>query len=137
MDCSLTEKICFRSSKDTGYLGSKPAVTPMDSKLRLTATSEELLADGSEYRRLIGRLVYLTITRPDLSFVIQNLSQCMSAPRTDHLSAAHRVLRYIKGTPGLGVLLPSKCNFQLKAYLVTVTGHLALIQGVSLGMPFI
>ena len=102
--------------KDTGYLGSKPASTPMGSKLRLKVTSGELLSDASEYRRLIGRLVYLTITRPDLSFAIQNLSQFMSAPRTEHMSAAHRVLRYIKGAPGYGILLPRVCNLQLKAY---------------------
>lgn len=62
------------------------------------------LHDPKVYRRLIGRLLYLGFTRPDISFVVNKLSQYMSRPCSHQLTAAHRVLRYLKGTAGLGLL---------------------------------
>ena len=87
--------------KDSGFSGSKPVGFPMESSLKLTANdSSPLLSDPASYRRLIGRLLYLTITRPDLAYAVQALSQFMSNPHSTHLQAAERVLRYIKATPG-------------------------------------
>jgi len=59
----------------TGLLGAKPASFPMEQKLYLTATSGEPLSNPSQYRRLIRRLIYLTITRPDITYSIHVLSQ--------------------------------------------------------------
>ncbi|RVW50106.1 Retrovirus-related Pol polyprotein from transposon RE1 [Vitis vinifera] len=86
---------------DSGFSGSKPVGFPMESSLKLTANdSSPLLSDPASYRRLIGRLLYLTITRPDLVYAVQALSQFMSNPHSTHLQDAERVLRYIKATPG-------------------------------------
>ena len=91
--------------KDSGFSGSKPVGFPMESSLKLTANdSSPLLSDPASYRRLIGRLLYLTITRPDLAYAVQALSQFMSNPHSTHLQAAERVLRYIKATPGQGFI---------------------------------
>lgn len=55
-----------------------------------------LLSDPHEYQRLVGRLIYLTITRPDICYAIQSLIQFMHAPKTSYLEAALRVVKYIK-----------------------------------------
>ena len=87
--------------KDSGVSGSKPIGFPMESSLKLIANdSSPLLSDPASYRRLIGKLLYLTITRPDLAYAVQALSQFMSNLHSTHLQAAERVLRYIKATPG-------------------------------------
>ncbi|KAK6115540.1 hypothetical protein DH2020_007809 [Rehmannia glutinosa] len=98
---------------ESGYLGCKPCSTPMDPKSDLSTTSGDPLPDPSVYRRLVGRLLYLTITRPDLSYSIQTLSQFMSNPTSTHLTAAHRVLRYIKSTPGKGLFYSANSPLQL------------------------
>ncbi|XP_073265499.1 uncharacterized protein [Populus alba] len=102
---------------DSGFSGAKPVSFPMETTLKLsTHDSSPVLSDPASYRRLIGRLLYLTITRPDISYAIQNLSQYISNPHITHLQAAERVLRYIKATPGQGLLLKADSTFHLKAY---------------------
>jgi hypothetical protein len=69
-----------------------------------------------KYRRLVGRLLYLTITRPNLVYSIQVLSQFMSQPRQPHLDAANKVFHYIKSAPSLGLFFPASSDFKLKAF---------------------
>lgn len=83
---------------DAGLLGCKPHTTPMDFGSKLNQDESELLADSSTYRRVIGRLLYLTITRPNLSYSVSRLSQYVSKPRIAHMQDAYSVLKYIKGT---------------------------------------
>lgn len=70
--------------------------------------SDVELEDIRRYQSLIGRLLYLAITRPDISFAVQMLSQFMNAPKQSHYHAALRVVRYIKNCPGQGLLMSSK-----------------------------
>lgn len=109
-------KYALKILEDTGFLGAKPSRFPVDQNLSLTQSNGELLHDPFQYRRLVGRLIYLTITRPDLVYVVHILSQFMDKPRQPHLEAAHKVLRYIKQAPGQGILLPSKGPLELKAF---------------------
>lgn len=112
---------------DASLTRAKPCDTPMEQNVRLTTAEydvvtknfeslDKLLLDANKYRRLIGRLVYLTTTRPDICYSIQNLSQFMHAPKISHMESAVRVLKYLKSTPGLGILLSSNGPFYLSAF---------------------
>ena len=89
--------------EETGHLGCKPRKSTMDPNLKLSQEERELLQDAGQYKKLIGRLLYLTITRPNLSYSVSRLSQFMAKPRLPHLQAAYRVLQYVKGTVGQGL----------------------------------
>ncbi|KAG5556472.1 hypothetical protein RHGRI_006920 [Rhododendron griersonianum] len=102
--------------EDAGLLGARPEKFPIEQHLKLTLTDGVLLDNPTRYRRLVGRLIYLTVTRPDIVYSIQTLSQFMHQPKKPHLEAALRVLRFIKGTPGQGLLFSATNNLALKAY---------------------
>ena len=92
--------------KDVGMLGCASAPTPMLHNTKLSATKGIPLGDAKStaYRRLIGRLIYLTNTHPDISFLVNHLSQFVSHPTNEHHQAAMRILHYLKRTPGRYIL---------------------------------
>ena len=102
--------------KDAGLTGTKPARFPMPKGLKLSTDIGDPLSNPEIYRRIIGRLLYLTITRPDISYVVQNLSQFLQQPRVPHYQAALHVLRYLKGTPNKGLYYPTDNSLQLVTY---------------------
>lgn len=69
------------------------------------------------YRRLIGKLLYLTITRPNLSFVVQQLSQYLDASTHFHYTSPIRILRHLKDSPGTGLFFSSQFDMLIKAYV--------------------
>ncbi|CAA7028514.1 unnamed protein product [Microthlaspi erraticum] len=101
---------------DAGCLGSKPATSPIEQQHKLALSDKPFLEDPERYRRLVGRLIYLLATRPDLTYVVHVLSQFMHQPRIDHWETALRVVRYLKGTPGQGVLLKSDSDLRLRGW---------------------
>ncbi|XP_015954779.1 uncharacterized mitochondrial protein AtMg00810-like [Arachis duranensis] len=98
--------------KNTNFAESKPTSFLLESNLRLSSSDGELLEDPTSYRRLIGRLMYLTISCPHITF-----SQFLSQPRTIHLHALHHLLRYIRGTVGQGLLFSKSSEKRLMAYV--------------------
>ena len=91
---------------DKGLLASKPASTPMEPSAKFNNSIGELVLDVSQYRRLIGKLLYLTLTRPDLCYLVHKLSQFLSSPKVPHLQVAYRIIKYLKKTPGQLALIP-------------------------------
>jgi len=85
-----------------------PMATPITHTSRLSPDQGTPLdnAATSEYKRLLGRLIYLTSTRPNITFAIHNLRRFISAPTTSHQQAISRILRYLKGTPCDGLFFP-------------------------------
>ena len=68
------------------------------------------------YQRLVGRLIYLAHTRPNIAYSVSVINQFMHGPREPHLQAAYRVLHYLKGNPGKGILIKKNNTFALEAY---------------------
>ncbi|KAL9241264.1 hypothetical protein vseg_015395 [Gypsophila vaccaria] len=101
---------------EVGCLGCKPETTPIVPNHGLGRSDSPLLKDPEPFRRLVGRLVYLSVTRPDLTYAVHVLSQFISAPRQDHWDTALRTVRYLKGTPGQGILLRSDCDLSLTGW---------------------
>jgi hypothetical protein len=102
--------------KDTGLIGGRVSDFPMEQHLHLSPDDGTLLPDPTPYRRLVGRLIYLTVTRPDINYLVNILSQFMHSPRTAHMDAAHRVVRYLKGSIGKGIFLSSSSTIHLQGY---------------------
>ncbi|XP_070009878.1 secreted RxLR effector protein 161-like [Nicotiana sylvestris] len=108
--------------------GAKTARTPLECNQKLTsiefdrafhkdaAHEDPILEDAREYQRLVGRLLYLTMIRPDISFGVHVLSQYMHAPKQSHMEAALRIVRYLEASPGLELLMPSTETRQLQAF---------------------
>ena len=88
---------------ETGMLGCKPAETPMDSTVKLEESDGSPPVDKGRYQRLVGKLIYLSHTRPDIGFSVSMVSQFMNNPTEKHMTAVTRILRYLKMTPGKGL----------------------------------
>ena len=93
---------------NTCMLDCKPVDTPMDPNVKLIPSQGELLRDPKRYRRLVGKLNYLTITRADISLPVSVVSQFLQSPYDSHWDVVVLILRYIKGTLGQGVLYENK-----------------------------
>ncbi|RVW96834.1 Retrovirus-related Pol polyprotein from transposon TNT 1-94 [Vitis vinifera] len=102
--------------EETGMLDCKPVDTPMDPNVKLIRGQGEPLGDPGRYRRLVGKLNYLTITRPDVSFPVSIVSQFLQSPCDIHWDVVIRIFRYIKSTPGQGVLYENRGHTQVVGY---------------------
>ena len=78
--------------QDSGLTGARLEKFPMEQNLKLNSTDGALLNDPTKYRRLIGRLIYLIVTRLDIVYYVRSLSQFMHEPRIPHWDAAIRIL---------------------------------------------
>ncbi|GAA0145163.1 hypothetical protein LIER_05417 [Lithospermum erythrorhizon] len=99
--------------KDLGLLGARLVLFPMEQNHGLGTSTSALLQDVERYRRLVGRLIYLSFTLLDFSFAVHVFSQFLHEPRQDHWVAALRVVKYLKGSPGQGILLRTNCDLNL------------------------
>ena len=95
-------------------MASKPVATPIKQNHRLSEELGKKKVDRQMYQRLVGRLIYLAHTRPDMTYSMSVISQFMHDPREIHLQAAYRVLHYLKAHPGKGILFKKTSNIALE-----------------------
>lgn len=120
--CLSQRKYCLELLSDFGLLGSKPVTTPLETNLVIHSIEnrdehDKPMSNISEYQRLVGKLIYLTLTRPYISYTIQCLSQYMHAPLESHLKIVMRLLRYLKLSLGKGILFSRGNSFELKSFV--------------------
>ena len=101
---------------DSGITQYKHVATPLPLNLKLHVDTGELFEDPALYRALVGKLNFLTHTRPDLAYSVQTLSQFMHSPRIQHFDALQHVLHYVASTAGQGLILNGTNALTLKAY---------------------
>ncbi|KAL4022534.1 hypothetical protein IC575_016271 [Cucumis melo] len=101
---------------ETGMLGCRPADTPIEFNCKLGNSDDQVPVDKEQYQRLVGKLIYLSHTRPDISFVVSVVSQFMQAPYEKHMEAVNRILRYLKNTPGKGLMFRKTNRKTIEAY---------------------
>jgi hypothetical protein len=94
----------------------KSMPTQMVTNLKLFCDTSSKIVDVTMYRQMIGSLMYLTNTRPDICFAVNTLSQYMVEPRRVHLVATKHVLRYLKGTIDHGLRYVSNHEISLQGY---------------------
>ncbi|KAI5343744.1 hypothetical protein L3X38_011620 [Prunus dulcis] len=94
----------------------KPCPTPLPSDTRLSCLDGDPLSDPSTYRSMVGGLQYLTLSRPDISFAVNQVCQFMHNPRSSHLQVVKRIFRYIKGTVAQGLVFHESTDFTLRSF---------------------
>ena len=110
------KKYTMELLEEYGVTNATPLKVPMDSHLKLTPTKGTILSNPHPYQRLVGKLIYLTVTRPDIAFPVHVLSQYMHQPTSVHMQTARRLLRYLVANPGQGILLATSSAASLQAY---------------------
>jgi len=99
-----------------GMMGYKPILIPLEQNVKLSADERDLVEDTTMYKRIMGSLIYMTITRLDLSYVVGVVSQFMQTPKKPHLDAVRRILRYIKHILQSGIFYETKTQLQVHGY---------------------
>jgi len=100
---------------DSGLIGAKLVSTPSDPNIKLHHDSSPPYLDIPSYRRLIGRLLYMNTTRPDITFITQ-LNQFLTNPSQVHYNVGMRVLKYLKGCPGSGIFFPRDSDLHIQGF---------------------
>ncbi|KAJ0978741.1 hypothetical protein J5N97_014215 [Dioscorea zingiberensis] len=90
--------------------------TPLELNAKYTSSDGIPLSDPTLYRTVVGSLVYLTITRPDITYAVHVVSQFVASPTSVHWAVVLRILRYLRGTQFQSLLFPSSSSLELRAY---------------------
>ena len=101
---------------EIGMTTCSPTNTPMEENLKLCVHSNQVPTNKERYQRLVGRLMYLAHTRPDLAYVLSVVSQFMHSPSKEHMNVVIRILRYLKSSPRKGILFTKGDNLDINSY---------------------
>ena len=99
---------------ETSMLGCKPSDTPIRARKRTESDGKPV--DRERYQRLVGRLIYLSHTRPDIAFAVSVVSQYMHSPKESHLEVVYKILRYLKGSLGRGLFFKKGDSKKVEIY---------------------
>ncbi|RVW27298.1 Retrovirus-related Pol polyprotein from transposon RE1 [Vitis vinifera] len=105
-------KYALNLLQETGMSGCQPVNTPIEEGLKLCVELNQVSTDKGRYQRLVGRLMYLAHTRPDLAYALSVVSQYMHNPREQHMNAVMCILRYLKNALGKGILFAKNVDHQ-------------------------
>ncbi|GKC37988.1 ribonuclease H-like domain-containing protein [Tanacetum coccineum] len=117
--CLNQRKYVLNLLSEYGMLACKPAKTSLMSKIEISneaSDNDPLLNSITDYQKLMGKLIYLTNTRPNISYVVHCLSQFMHSPLKSHLKIAFKIFRYLKSCLGLGIHIVKNSGVSLKAF---------------------
>ncbi|RVW76140.1 Retrovirus-related Pol polyprotein from transposon RE1 [Vitis vinifera] len=98
--------------QETGMSGCQPVNTPIEEGLKLCVEPNQVSTDKGRYQRLVGRLMYLAHTKPDLAYALSVVSQYMHNPGEQHMNAVMRILRYLKNAPKKRILFAKNVDHQ-------------------------
>ncbi|CAL8157410.1 unnamed protein product [Prunus armeniaca] len=101
---------------DTGMLDCKPADTPIVENYKLGVYVVQVPTNKERYEMLVGRLIYLSLTRPDIAYAVSFASQFMHSPSEDHMAVVMHILSYLKSALGKGLLFKKNDNLDLEGY---------------------
>ncbi|XP_071738670.1 uncharacterized protein [Rutidosis leptorrhynchoides] len=117
--CLSQRKYCIELLNEFGLLGSKPVSVPIEQNYSCNTEAkhnDKAIENITQYQKLVGKLIYLTMTRPDISYAVHCLSQFMHNPLQSHFNLALHVLRYLKLSPGKGVTFTKSKDFELRVF---------------------
>ncbi|XP_031273161.1 secreted RxLR effector protein 161-like [Pistacia vera] len=97
---------------ETSMSVCQPAYTPIEKGLKLGVEVDQVPVDKGRYQRLVGRLMYLSHTRPNLAYALSVVSQFIHNPGEQHMNAVTRILRYLEHAPGKGILFTKNKDYQ-------------------------
>ncbi|CAL8118426.1 unnamed protein product [Prunus armeniaca] len=101
---------------EIGMLDYKPIDTPSEQNHKLGLYPDQVPTDKERYQRLVGKLIYLSHTRPDIAYALSVVSQFMHSPSEDHMGVVMRILRYFKVTPGKGLMFCKYGHTNVEGY---------------------
>ena len=103
--------------KETGMLGCSPNDIPINSRHKIDPAEKGDLVEKGRYQQLVGKLIYLSHTRPDIAFVVSTVSLYMHSPYEAHMNAIYKILQYLKGIPRKGLHVGQHDQFKIKAFM--------------------
>ena len=115
--CISQRKCILDLLEETGMLGCKPLDIPMDSNVKLGLDQDSPSIDKGQYQQLVGKLIYLSHTRPDIEFSVSLVSKFMNNPTKEHLDVVYRILQYLKRAPREGLFFKKNPNREIMIYL--------------------
>ncbi|CAN6721520.1 unnamed protein product [Malus baccata var. baccata] len=116
LEKNLSAEFEMKSLGDLKHAWCKLVDTPIVEKHYLGIYPNQELVDKGRYQRLVGRLIYLAHTHPDIAYAISVVSQFMHLPSVDHMAAVMQILAYLKSAPGKGILYKNSGHLRIEGF---------------------